>query len=326
MDAYLHKNASYIEDYQLCVNMSIKFVCFLYFITSSEFYFQTAKFTKYLTQRIEGMWGHKSGIIEEDIERRISQGFGQGSGAAYMPWIRKHDFGSKGVAKELLGIKIPRSHHLLSKMEYKAFLLFEYLGHVTDIREQFPLLDRDLVVKIAKQMGCRLPRYPLTGTIYVMSTDFLLTILTPTGLGLIAYAVKPSSELERLRVKQLLEIERRYWMIFNIEHFVITEKQLNRYCFQNLRWLRQRARQDEQTSQAELNEAFLAKLACAQWSDVSLKRLLQQIALDLGIAYESSVALFKFNTWHGKIQVDLYSRIELFTPLPILKVVRSVVA
>lgn len=80
------------------------------------------------------MWGNPKGVTEADIARRIAKGFGQGIGIDYVPWIQKHDFSSEGVAKELIGILIPRQYHLLSKLEYKVYLPIERMKDVVDNR------------------------------------------------------------------------------------------------------------------------------------------------------------------------------------------------
>ncbi|WP_318556423.1 TnsA endonuclease N-terminal domain-containing protein [Geobacter anodireducens] len=249
---------------------------------------------------------------EADIERRISKGFGLGEGVNYIPWIRKHDFGSLGTAKELFGVKIQRSHHLLSQLEYKVFLPFERSPHVLDIREQFPLLDRDLVARIVSQMGCRPPYYPGTKILYVLTTDLLLTIQTVTGPRLFAIAIKPSEALQKIRVRELLEIEHRYWAAYGVPWMVVTDRDTSRNHWLNLRWLRQSATLHSKLSNPDLQAEFLTILPATASNDTLLLRdILSITATRLGIATEESVALYKFHTWHGSIDIDLSERIEL---------------
>lgn len=250
---------------------------------------------------------------EADIEKRISKGFGLGEGRSYIPWIRKHDFGSTGTAKELFGVKIPRSHHLLSQLEYKVFLHFERSQRILDIREQFPLLNRDLVSHIVHQMGCRPPYYHGTKILYVLSTDLLLTMLTDSGPRLFAVAVKPSYVLEKARVRELLEIEHRYWIAYNVPWLVVTERDIKRNCWLNLRWLRQSATLREQLSEPNLQRTFLDILSVIATNDTQpLHTILNIAASRLGIIPEDAVAMFKHHAWHGTIGIDLAERIELY--------------
>jgi len=268
------------------------------------------------------MWGHWKGVRESDIGRRISRGFGQGQGASYVPWIQKHDFGSSGVAKELFGIKIPRPHHLLSQIEYKFFLIFEFCKAVLDIREQFPLLDRALVAILAKQMGCKAPTYCGTDTLYVMTTDFLLTVITACGMRLLALAVKPADfSDEDGRARELLALQRHYWAAYNIAFEEINEKQIPDALWRNLRWLRQGAIPGHELQVAEIRNAFLRVLSLSRWKGVPLRDVLGSVAHCLGIPQTTAVRLFKYYTWYGAIETDLFTRINLTMPLNVLHIV-----
>ena len=79
---------------------------------------------------------------EADIERHISNGFGRGTGASYKPWLRVQDVPSTGHSRKVSGVKIERTFHLLSNLEYGYFLVSEFSEDVVDIREQYPLLPR----------------------------------------------------------------------------------------------------------------------------------------------------------------------------------------
>jgi hypothetical protein len=68
-------------------------------------------------------------------------------------------------------------HHFLSDHERRLFYLFEWSDIVVDIREQFPLLDLDKLMSIASDMGFKYPTDPVSGTPYVLTTDFNLATL-----------------------------------------------------------------------------------------------------------------------------------------------------
>lgn len=90
-------------------------------------------------------------------QRRLEQGRGKGRGIRYVPWIWTNEFGSRGIATRVKGIKIPREHHLMSQLEMRWWLLGEWLGFVLDQNEQFPLLPVDETVAIARTLGVRHP-------------------------------------------------------------------------------------------------------------------------------------------------------------------------
>jgi hypothetical protein len=52
-------------------------------------------------------------------------------------------------------------------------------------------------------------------------------------------SVKPSSELGKLRVREKLEIERRYWTAHGIQWKIVTENEINRIKANNIEWLSQ---------------------------------------------------------------------------------------
>jgi chorismate synthase len=68
-----------------------------------------------------------------------------------------------------------------------------------------------------------------------MTSDFFIT--TINGPSIIE--VKASDELSNLRVREKLEIERRYWNMQNIRWRVVTENQINKIKARNIEWLSQ---------------------------------------------------------------------------------------
>ena len=66
-----------------------------------------------------------------------------------------------------------------------------------------------------------------------MTTDFLITV----DGGYVARTVKPKTELQKLRVREKLEIERRYWLKRNVEWRIITEDEIPNTKIRNIEWL-----------------------------------------------------------------------------------------
>ena len=83
--------------------------------------------------------------------------------------------------------KLGRIVHLLSDLEWRAFLVAEFMSSVIDIRENFPL-DRVRTRKIAERLGLNHPA-PYVDDI-VMTTDLYLTIKTPAGPRHVAWYIK----------------------------------------------------------------------------------------------------------------------------------------
>jgi len=150
---------------------------------------------------------------EQKYRRYIKEGRGQGTLSTYKPWIMIHDFPSLGMVSRVLGNTTGRIHHLLSNMELSYFYILDWSDKVCDIREQYPLLDIAAVLEIADKAGIRYPFDNLSGFPYVLTSDFLIT--TPSGE--MVRSIKKKKDLDNLRVREKLELERRYWAKYGVD-------------------------------------------------------------------------------------------------------------
>lgn len=142
---------------------------------------------------------------EKRIAKLRKEGRGTGHGRSYVPWIKIHDFSSKGRVHRCISAKSGRVVHLMSDGESDLFLQLDSSLLVMDVREQFPL-ERFETIRIAEELGVRHPT--ADGTDVVMTTDFLVSL---RGGSAKAIAVKTAGDLHNRRVRQKLDIERVYW-------------------------------------------------------------------------------------------------------------------
>ena len=175
------------------------------------------------------MWNHTI------YNRYLREGRGQGVGIGYNPWIRVQDFPSLGMVSRVSGTTTGRIHHLMSNLELSLFFLLDWSDDITDIREQYPLEDLTNAIEIAEKAQIRYPYDAKSGFPYVLTSDFYLE----TRNGAIVISVKPSLELGKPRVREKLEIERRYWNVRGVEWSIMTEKEINRKKANNIEWLAQ---------------------------------------------------------------------------------------
>jgi len=173
---------------------------------------------------------------ESKYNRFLKEGRGKGEGQNYTPWLQIQDFPSQGRVSRVSGIKTQRIHHMLSDLETRCFYIFDWSNQVIDIREQFPLLEMAETIKIAEKIGVTYPRDRTTDFPVVMTTDFLLTMKNEKGIYHVARTVKPSTELDKKRVMEKYEIERRYWLERRVDWGIITEKEIPRELVQNIQW------------------------------------------------------------------------------------------
>ncbi|MEO4014124.1 TnsA endonuclease N-terminal domain-containing protein [Pseudomonas rossensis] len=264
---------------------------------------------------------------QSDIDRHIEKGFGQGSQELYVPWLRVQDVPSHGRSRKVQGAKVDRIHHLLSDLEYWYLLIAEFSPEVLDIREQYPLLPVSTVQSIAHALNIRYPVYLGTKVPYVMTTDFLLTILEPDGSTRLAArtlkyteSLKSGKGLERTLEK--FEIERAYWSGRGVDWNIVTEKDLPTTLIQNLDWLRKAATLQRHLQQRPLTESFLEELARVREYQWPIDRVLRQIAGALFIPYTDAKAMFMHLVWHKHIVLDLTAeRFSMKSTLPAIKVV-----
>ena len=172
---------------------------------------------------------------ENVYQRYIHEGRGQGIGLKYKPWLTVRDFPSLGMVSRVKGQTTGRIYHLMSGLETSLFYLLDWSENVIDIREQYPMMEISKAIEIAERANIRYPYDAKSGFPYVMTCDFYVE----TTNGATVISVKPSSELAKMRVREKLEIERRYWTSKGVQWELVTEHEINYVKARNLEWLSQ---------------------------------------------------------------------------------------
>jgi TnsA endonuclease C terminal/TnsA endonuclease N terminal len=171
------------------------------------------------------------------FDRYLKEGRGHGEGKDYQPWLTVRDVSSRGRSSREAGWKTGREHHLLSDHERRLFYLFEWFDKVKDIKEQFPLINPESVMKIAEEIGWKYPKDSKSGVPYVLTTDFMLTVQKDGESTSVARTVKTTAELEKKSVVERLEVERRYFLAEGIDWKVVTEKEIPKLLAENVEWI-----------------------------------------------------------------------------------------
>lgn len=183
------------------------------------------------------MLANKSTWTEAKFNRYIKEGRGQGTGKYYLPWLKTYNVPSHGRRARNPGWKTERLHHLMSDHETFYFYLLEWSDRVIDIKEQFPLQDLKAAQAIAFDMGIIYPKDKQSKFPFVLTTDFMITVRDDTRIFDIARTIKPSKELDKTRVIEKFEIERRYWAAKGIDWGIVTEKEIPRVLAENIKYL-----------------------------------------------------------------------------------------
>ncbi|PFR23995.1 heteromeric transposase endonuclease subunit TnsA [Bacillus cereus] len=231
------------------------------------------------------------------MKKWIDEGRGLGEGSEYLPWITVNDFPSNGIVSRELGLKTKRMHH---------FLFLDYSKHVIDIREQYPLLDLELAMEIAKEKKIKYPTDRRSNTPYVMSTDFIITINENHCEKIIARTVKPSNELGKKRVQEKFEIERCYWEQKNIDWGIITEQDIPLPLVNNLKRIRNAniviSYPKLTKEMIHLLEKFVVYL---NKSTVCLEHSLEAFTRENNLRNGTVLTFFNFLVFHHVIKINL---------------------
>jgi hypothetical protein len=179
---------------------------------------------------------NKGNRVAKFQSNRIKNGYGQGAGIDYKPFIQAHDnkVASEGWLTRHWGWKTKRIHHTLSKHERNYLSFLEWQDEVVDIREQYPLLPRSRTEEIANQLGIK--HAQLDDVPVVMTTDFVITLKTPKGLIDVVRTVKPGNKLDK-RTLELFEIERRFFTEQGINWGIVSESKLPKTLIKNVDWM-----------------------------------------------------------------------------------------
>ncbi|AVH67418.1 TnsA endonuclease C-terminal domain-containing protein [Nostoc sp. 'Peltigera membranacea cyanobiont' N6] len=241
------------------------------------------------------------------FERYRKEGRGRGSGKDYKPWITIQDFPSKGRSSRTPGWKSNRVHHFLSDQEKRLFYLFEWSDVVTDTREQFPLDDLDLAMSIATEMGIKYPVDLQSGTPYVLTTDFMLTVNQNGKQVQIARTVKQSTELEKKRVIEKLELERRYYLAKSIDWGIVTENEIPRLLAENVEWIHSAYNLEANSEMdiPQLHELGTILKSKLQEHDTAINRVTTALDKEMNIKSGTSLYMFKHLIAAKKIIINM---------------------
>lgn len=253
-------------------------------------------------------------LDEEKINKYIKMGYGSGEGKVYKPWIEIQDFPSLGRVSRPFGWNSNRIHHLLSDLEKNYFYHLEWSTMVIDIREQFPLFDRELAIKIAQEKGIKYPVFKGTDIPYIMTTDFMITIRASNGqLNNIARTIKPSGDLEKKSVIDKYEIERCYWEEKGIDWGLVTEHEIDDNLPGNIEWLHMCYRYEdlEFSDKRYFNQLVNTLISRLYKLDMPLNSLLSNLDFEYNTEAGTFLKILKYLIATRSIHINMTKKIDL---------------
>lgn len=262
---------------------------------------------------------------EKKIQKYIKAGRGKGLGKDYKPWLEIHEVPSEGRSSRIHGWKTDRLHHFLSDNEKYYFFLLEWADNVVDIREQFPLLEREMVQQIADDAGIDHPKDRETGAQTVMTTDFVITLRLGNKIVDIARTIKPYGKLDEKRTIEKFEIERRYWTAKGIDWGIVTEKELPIDFIANIEsihksyWLED----DNEIHRNQLTYIVGRLKSLINQSDAPLTEITALLDYELNLPSGVSLKAFKYLLARKEILVDMRKPLDFFESVKTLNITFS---
>lgn len=255
------------------------------------------------------------------IARFERQGRGTGTYGGYLPWhgVSRGDPASQGRS-HLLNWR-GRLRELLSDGELGQQLFASMLACLDDCLEQFKLSVEPCphvlaayggeprtelfpgTEELARSLGIKHPQLVGNGAteLWRASTDLLLIFKSPTGLRtVLALAFKPRDWEPTRRAKELLQLEREFWVRRGVDWLLITPALYDERVVLTLRRVACWALDD--AVPPELRRLAAATALHSPFD--SLTKVLERIASETGAMELAQKALWQA-VWCGELPVDL---------------------
>lgn len=174
---------------------------------------------------------------DSTIKRFLKEGRGSGEGSEYKSWLQVQDIKSKGRSTRIFSPKVQRVVHLLSDLQLYYYYLLEFDDRVTDIREQYPLLDfHEQSIQLDEKLRGKFFNSK-TNVPHILTVTFLVTKEDENHVPYHeARVVKTSSELEKKATIERLELMRRYFEKKEIDFGIVTEHEIDKQFARNIGW------------------------------------------------------------------------------------------
>ncbi|EKS70383.1 MULTISPECIES: heteromeric transposase endonuclease subunit TnsA [Caballeronia] len=245
---------------------------------------------------------------EELVARRIREGFGDGEGAQYKPWVGTADFSSLGRTHRAYSQRFGRTIEMVSDVEWNTFVLLEYARNVTAVYEGFPL-PRETTLELAAALGIKHPYYPGTSVPTVMTVDFLATLEDQRGTRLAAFDCKRTEDAENERAIEKLQITHAYFAGCDVKHHLVFHSSLPMQKVRNIEWARGAIWKPGQTSPSLEQLQELCSLMKHEFSNSSRLDSLAQYCngFDRRHGVESGLGLraARILLWEQTLRCDL---------------------
>ena len=275
------------------------------------------------------------------LQSLILQGFGQGRGDAYKPWIGVGRANSARESNHQVAVTSCQSAplHLLSDLEVKASRVASWLGAI-EIRTQFPLfpwaghphpnsgVNAELDAKLAPTKGlleiasrAKISHGNWVGAPdlpYVATTDLLVERGDRPSTTLYFWSVKPAALLEnhpkRKRMKERIELERLYAESVGGKHVLYDGSKVSEELLANLGWM-EPLRVERVSPNRCADRARFVKHFQKSSSREALRDRISRAAASAGISQSEGGAHFRAAAWLTEVDIDLNQPVVMSEPM-----------
>ncbi|QCP48435.1 hypothetical protein FAZ95_04060 [Trinickia violacea] len=265
----------------------------------------------------------------EKLRRMIEEGYGQGHGESYRPFIqiRRKNCSPKGNQSVGPLPGYARAFHALTRVERQFGMLCHWLG-AADVREQLPAwpfphphplvgargasefdgFTAPGLVELAAEADIEHGVFPGSDVPYVATLDVVATVPGTAAPRMVVISCKAGTDLKKApltsRMIERLELERRYCNAISARYHVAHELALSSYLLSNLEVCGVSVSQESRISAAAGFETFkvILKETILQTSmRHAVKAAADRSGFDLSLAWPA----FHLLAWQLEIDIDL---------------------
>lgn len=254
---------------------------------------------------------------EAKFKRFLSEKRGQGKHEQYHPWLTVSDIPSRGRSTRIFSHKANRIVHLLTDTQLRYFYLLEWNESITDINEQFPLLEMELIVDQLDESLLKRLKNSKTNVPHIMLTTFLVTAINEQGQEYqFARTLKDAAELEKKATIERLELQRVYWNSRKINFGIVTPHEIPIQKSKNIEWVLPALNiQYFGVSEREMSQYAEWMSQLITNTDEQIQSILHSFDREMKVEVGTGLLVFRYLIASRRININMDKEINLkFSP------------
>lgn len=253
---------------------------------------------------------------EAKFRRFLSEKRGQGKHEQYHPWLTVSDIPSRGRSTRIFSHKANRIVHLLTDTQLRYFFLLEWDESITDINEQFPLLEMEGITDHLDESLLKRLKDRKTNVPHIMLTTFLVTAINEQGQEYqFARTLKDATELEKKATIERLELQRIYWNSRKIDFGIVTPNEIPIQKSKNIEWVLPALNiQDFGVSEREMSQYAGWMSHLLSYNDERMQSILHSFEREMKAEIGTGLLVFRYLIASRRISINMEKEINLKLP------------